>query len=211
MEEHLGDGEEIRGRKACPLLHGNGEGIHHPFTQEVHWAITSVWTNDGALLPLRSESSYSDARGLMLSRETRKFDWSRNQVQIDKTDPKTNRTTTQTIKIPPDTLSVDGIAWILRGLDLSRTSPFNAHLLTNEPKVYEISLEVRGKAKVLTKDGVVDGYKVELVPHLGILSPLRVFYPKAYFWFRADSEHTWLRYEGLENGPGSPEISLEMH
>lgn len=57
---------------------------------------------------------------------------------------------------------------------------------------------------------ISDAYKVELVPHLGLLSPFRIFYPKTYFWFRAQEPHAWIRYAGLENGPGSPEIVLEL-
>ena len=195
-----------------PVIHfkESGEGVHSPFTQEVRWTILSWWSDNGSLLPLRSESTYTDLVGTSLSQETHIFDWPRKQVRIEQRDLTKKKTTTRTLDIPSDTLGVDGIARILQDLDFSRTTPFNAHLLSNEPKVYDISLEVRGKERIQTKDGMADCYKLELVPHLGILSPLRVFYPKAYFWFRLDSPHNWVRYEGLENGPGSPEIVMEM-
>jgi len=186
-----------------------GEGFHSPFTQEVRWTILSWWTNSVSLLPLRSESTYTDAMGNKLAQETRSFDWSRKQVRIERTDSK-KKSTNQMLSIPADTLSVDGIARILQRLEFSRTVPFSAHLLTNEPKVYDISLEVRGKEKIQTKAGMVDCYRVELVPHVGLLNAFRFLYPKAYFWFREDSPHNWMRYEGLENGPGSPEIVMEM-
>jgi len=38
---------------------------------------------------------------------------------------------------------------------------------------------------------------------------MKVFYPKTYFWFKAAEPHTWIRYQGLENGPGTPEIVME--
>ena len=187
----------------------NGEGVHAPFTQEVRWTILSWWINNGSLLPLRSESTFTDLSGVRLSQETRVFDWSGKRARVEKNDLKAKKTTTRTLDLPPDTLGVDGIAGILQGFDFSRSTPFNAHLMSNEPKVYEISLEMRGKERVQTKDGMVDCYKIELVPHLGILSPLRLFYPKTYFWFRVDGAHDWVRFEGLEDGPGSPEIVME--
>jgi len=105
---------------------------------------------------------------------------------------------------PADTLLVDGIAGILRALPFPQSRPFSAHLLTHEPKVYDVTFEMRGKEKVQTATGAVECYKIELVPHLGVLNVFRFLYPRTYFWFSTSSAHTWVRYEGLESGPALP-------
>ena len=50
---------------------------------------------------------------------------------------------------------------------------------------------------------------IAVIPILGLLNVFKVFYPKSYFWFSVTAPHTWVRYQGLENGPGSPEIVIE--
>jgi hypothetical protein len=189
-----------------------GEGVHSPFTQEVKWTITSTWTDTAPPTPLRSDSSYSDGTGKALTHETRVFDLAKKQVRIESTDSKTGRTQTQTMSVPADTLAIDGIAGILRGLNFvnsGATKPLAAHLLSNEPKLYDITLELRGREKIQRAGESVDCYKVELVPHLGVLNVFRLLYPKSVFWFQVAAPHAWTRYEGLENGPGTPEIVME--
>ncbi len=187
-----------------------GEGVRSPFTEQVRWRIASWWSDGGVLRPIRSETVYMDVMGRKLVTESRTFDWNRKEVRFERTDAKTGKATSQTLRVSPDTLAVDGLAGILRALDFTRKEPFDAHLLTNEPKLYDISLKVQGKEKIATTDGMLDCYKVELIPHLGLLNVFRFLYPASYFWMQVDSPHSWVRYQGLENGPGSPEIVIEM-
>ena len=121
------------------------------------------------------------------------------------------RSEAKSLKIPPDTLILEGIAGILRYLNFDRTGPFPAHLLTNEPRLYSVAFEIRGKEHVKTPAGEFDCYKVEMVPHLGVLNVVRYFFPKTLFWFTVAPPHFWVRYEGLENGPGTPEIVMELN
>ena len=58
--------------------------------------------------------------------------------------------------------------------------------------------------------GEFECYKVELVPGLGVLNLFRFAIPKAYFWFTVDPPHYWVRYEGLENGRGTPQVVMEL-
>ena len=61
-----------------------------------------------------------------------------------------------------------------------------------------------------TPAGEFECYKLEMLPHLGVLNVVRYFYPKAFFWFTVAPPHFWVRYEGPENGPGTPEIVMEL-
>ena len=114
------------------------------------------------------------------------------------------------LKVPPDALIVEGIAGILRYFPFEQTRPLSAHLLTNEPRLYSVGIEIRGKEHVKTPAGEFDCYKVEMIPHLGLLNIVRSFFPRTFFWFTVAPPHFWVRYEGLENGPGTPEIVMEL-
>src|SRR5439155_1670916 len=101
---------------------------------------------------------------------------------------------------PPDTLTIEGIAGILRFLPFDHWRPMNMHLLTNEPQLYAVKIEMRGRERVKTPAGEFDCYKIEVVPELGLLNVARAFLPKTYMWFSASAPHFWVRYEGPENG-----------
>src|SRR5437867_5822886 len=105
----------------------------------------------------------------------------------------------KSLEVPKDTLAVEGIAGVLRLLPFDRITSFPVHLLSNEPRVYSISFENRGKEHVRTPAGEFDCYKLEMVPHLGVLNVVRHFYSRAFFWFTLAPPHFWVRYEGPEN------------
>jgi len=83
-------------------------------------------------------------------------------------------------------------------------------MLSNEPKIYSVTLENRGKERVKTSAGEFECYKLEVVPHVGMLNVFRAFFPKAYFWFTVAPPHFWVKYEGPQDGPGTPDIVMQL-
>ena len=187
-----------------------GNGRYSPFEREVRWNVETAWTAEESFLPLQTERVVTDAAGRRLMRERKSFNFDGGAVEIDREDGPSGPQSRRSIKIPPDTLAVDGIAGALRALPFERPRPFQAHLLSNEPRLYEVSVEARGRERVRTPAGEFECYKVELVPGLGVLNLFRFAIPKAYFWFSVDPTHFWVRYEGLENGRGTPEVVMEL-
>ena len=52
---------------------------------------------------------------------------------------------------------------------------------------------------------------MELILDLGLLNLLtKYFLPKTYMWFTVKEPHTWVKYEGLESGLGSPYVMMEL-
>jgi hypothetical protein len=186
-----------------------GQGAYSGFNQEVRWNIEAYWSTGDAFRPLRFQKTVTDKSGKSLVQEMKQFNWTKHQVRFERRDLKDGKTTAKVMTIPDDTLTVEGIAAALRALPFETKRPFAAHFLTNEPKLYDITLEVRGREKIQTAAGSFDCYKVELVPHVGALDAFRFLFPKAYFWFTVDPLHTWIRFQGPENGPSSQEIIIE--
>lgn len=186
-----------------------GRGRYAPYTEEIRWSLEAVWSAQGAFSPLRFEKKITDASGRLLATERKNFNVAGSVVRFERTRVG-GRPETKSLAAPRDTLAIEGIAGILRFLPFDSWRPFPAHLLTNEPQLYDIKIEMRAKERVRTPAGVFESYKTEIVPQLGILNVVRPFLSKTYFWFTAAPPHFWVRYEGIENGPNSPQIVMEL-
>jgi hypothetical protein len=187
-----------------------GDGTYAPFRERVQWNIEALWVAATAFRPLRLERTVSNIGGAILQHERKFFDLEKGTVQFEREDRDAKNSIRTTMSVPPDTLALEGIAGALRSLPFDRLTPVDSHILSNEPKLYDASFEFRGRERIATPIGKLDCYKVELVPRLGVLSVFRPFLPKAYFWFTAEPPHIWIRYEGPESGPGSPDVILEI-
>jgi hypothetical protein len=187
----------------------SGRGRVSPYTQPIQWKLESVWTADKEFHPLRFEKTITDANGRTITTERKTFDPSHRSVKFERKSQAVP-SVTRDIRTPADTLTVEGIAGILRFLPFDHWHPLTVHFLTNEPKLYEMKVEMRGKERIKTPAGDFECYRIELVPNLGVLNVLHSFLPKAQFWFSATQPHFWVRYEGLENGPGTPDIVMEL-
>ncbi len=185
-----------------------GSGRYSSFDPEVRWNIETIWSASEWFRPLSTERTVTDTAGRLLLKERKSFHIDKGLVDIEREDLAT--TSRRSLKIPSDTLAADGIAGALRSLPFERSGPVEVHLLSNEPKLYQVSFEIRGQERVRVPAGEFQCYKVELVPGLGVLNLFRFAIPKAYFWFTVEPPHYWVRYEGLENGRGTPQVVLEL-
>jgi hypothetical protein len=198
---------EWQGQKTIRFTE-RGQGRISPFTREVRWSLEAVWSAATSLQPLDTEKMITSPTGEWLASERKHFDVKAGTVRFER-QSSDSRSDVKTISIPADTLAVEGIAGVLRFAALDR--PFPAHLLSNEPNLYSVTFENRGRERVKTPAGAFDAYRIEVVPHVGVMNLFRSFFPKTYFWFTVAAPHFWVRYEGLENGRGTPEIVMELN
>ena len=200
---------ERNGKKAVRFTE-RGQGHVSPFSQEIRWSLESLWSAETGLQPLDSEKIITTSAGARLVTERKHFDAATGMVRFER-QRSDGRSEAKSITVPPDTLIVEGIAGILRYLPFEQTGRLPAHLLTNEPRLYSVAFEIRGKEHVRTPAGEFDCYKVEMVPHLGVLNVVRSFFPKTFFWFTVAPPHSWVRYEGPENGRSTPQVVMELN
>jgi hypothetical protein len=186
-----------------------GRGHFSPYTQPIQWKIEAIWIADAAFYPLRFEKTVSDLKGRVITTEHKSFDPGRHVVRFERKGDALPPVT-KNLQAPQDTLTVEGIAGILRFLPLDHWRPLTVHFLTGEPRIYEMKVEMRGKERVKTTAGEFECYRIEMLPSLGVLNVLHAFVPKAQFWFSASEPHFWVRYEGPENGRGSPQVVMEL-
>ncbi len=189
----------VDGRAAVRFTE-KGRGLYSPYKTEVQWTVEAIWKADGHYRPLRFERTFTDSRGKSLATRRKTFDEAKGVAMVDD----------KAFTIPPDTITVEGMGGILRSMPFESSRPFTTHVLSNEPRLYEASIEPRGRERLKTPAGEFDCYKVEMVPHLGALDVIRKFLPKTQFWFTVAAPHFWVKYEGFENGVGTPRITMEL-
>ena len=194
-----------------PAIHfaEQGHGQFSGYSGTISWTVDSVWIADGTLRPLRFEKVIKDDRGRTIGTERKRFDPAKGSVRFDR-EREGSAAESKQLSVPADTLAAEGMAGILGFLPYDHWHPMKMHILTNDPKLYELKLEIRGKERVTTPAGEFECYKVELVPELGALNIVRSLVPKTYFWFTVAAPHLWVKYEGTENGLGTPHITIEL-
>jgi Protein of unknown function (DUF3108) len=186
-----------------------GRGSISAYPMPVRWTLQAVWATDRSFYPLRFEKTITDNDGHTIATERKTFDPVTRTVLFDHM--RAGRAVeSKQLAAPADTLTVEGIAGILRFLPFDRWRPFTVHLLTNEPQLYQMKIQMRGKERVKTPAGEFECYKIELTPQLGILDVVRPFLSKTFFWFSVAPPHFWVRYQGPESGRGSPQIVMEL-
>ena len=184
----------------------SGEGYYSPFHQRVRWNLESYWWFEHRFSPQRSEKTFTDLKGTLLAVERKTFDWTKGKVRFERVDKVGRRDVDRELKIPADTLTSEGLAVALRSLPFGLPRTVKLHLLSDEPKVYEVTFRIEGVEPVKTTTGLYNCFKVKMDVKLGFLRLFKMLIPEIYFWFSQDPPHFWVRYQGPESGRGSPEV-----
>ena len=199
---------QLQGKRAV-RFNEKGTGRLSAYAQEVRWTAQSLWLAHDTFLPVETEKTVTASDGTVLLVERKNFDRGKGTVTVERLETG-QPAETESLDVPADTLALEGLAGVLRFATVDQSHSFSTHVLTNEPKVYSVTFEWRGKEQIKTPAGEFECYKVEMVPRLGVLNLFRPFLPKAYFWFSAAAPHDWIRYQGPESGPGTPDVVMEL-
>lgn len=188
----------------------NGKGLLYPFSENVTWVSESIFKADGRMIPVSSVSTVKNTKGEIITVEEKSFDMELEQATFKRENIQGDDSLTKTFDFNSKTLTVEDIFMILRQLPFGTSEDLKTKFLSNEPELYKIELKQRGIETIKTPEGEVEAYKVELVPKLGVIGVLKVFFPKTYFWFTVSPPHSWIKYEGFEKGRSSPEVIMKV-
>jgi hypothetical protein len=188
----------------------NGVGLTYPYSENMTWVTETVWKAGDTFYPVRSITTIKDMTGKLVRTDTNTLDLEEGKATFERQEASGNGSVSETFDFTPDTLIVDGIVMALRNLPFGTGEDFRAKFLTNEPELYNVEFKQLGIEKVKTPEGEIDCYKVELIPKLGVIGVLKVFFSKTYFWFTVAPPHRWVKYQGYENGRSSPEVVMKV-
>jgi len=186
----------------------DGRGRYSSYSGDVTWYTESIWAAGSTFRPLKVEKTIRNTKGVVIGTERKNFDSTNRSVRFERIVGA--RAESKNLQTPVDTLPPEGIAGILRALPFDQKAAFSAHLMSNEPRIYSVTFEVRRRERVRIQAGEFECYKVEVVPHLGVLNIAKIFIGETYFWFTVAPPHFWVKYEGYENGLGTPRIRMEL-
>ncbi|MFA6169957.1 MAG: hypothetical protein WCW67_00435 [Candidatus Margulisiibacteriota bacterium] len=181
----------------------NGSGTYGQDRKEKNWDSQAYYFYDGSTaVPYQGKLIFKSPAGKILQTVERSFD--REGKILFRSNGKDTLFDRQGDLIDKDLL---GLA--LSHYPFAEKRDFTFHLLTNEPKIYPMTIKYLGEETLLIGGKEIVAYKLQMIPDLGALNIFGAFVPKTYFWFTKNEPHDFLRYEGLESGLGTPYIVIE--
>lgn len=83
------------------------------------------------------------------------------------------------------------------------------YLLTSEPRLYHVWIKNPKRERLSLPLGEVEAVRLQLIADVGPLTDLAVrIVPPTFVWFAAHHPYTWLQYEGMDAGYGSPKVRI---
>ncbi len=203
---------EKSGAETSPIVHFHERGSGHPDQY-----VPSVWTVDMQIALWDADAHLSSIReawddsGHPLELEHRAFDYTKGKGVIRTTELRTGATRTKTVPLTIHSIPPELLAAALRLLPEQPDGHMAFDLTTREGYVIGMEAWIVGREQVTVPAGGFECYKLELDPTgvAGVLA--KVFrLPKLYMWHTVTAPHIWVKYQGLEAGPGSRLIIREL-
>lgn len=182
-----------------------GAGIYGADKKKLNWTSEShYFLEEGRLVPFQSKIIFQDEKGKTIKTLEKSFNLKSKKVTCSLIRQK------RWFDTRVDLIGIEVIGLALSNYPFEEKRDFVFYLLTNEPRVYKMTLKFCGRETINVSGTEFPAYKLEMIPDLGALGIFGAFVPKTYFWFKTTRPHQFLRYEGLESGLGTPYIVEEI-
>jgi len=160
-----------------------------------------------SLQTIRSRKEIKNREREAIEIVSKKFDVVQGAVEFERTDLISGKVYSHSFRPGSTVIGTENIGLVLVGTDLAEGAKFKFYLCTDEPKLYKVTAKCLRKEKIVAAGKEFECYKVEIIFHIGFF---KIFVPKTYFWYTVDKPHSWIRYEGLESGRGTPQVIMEV-
>jgi len=183
----------------------NGSGIYGKDGKFKSWISKAYYfISDGKAAPYQTSKIFKNKSGQVIQTINKYYYPDKNLIlcKIDNSNKEFN--------LKKDLVDIELLGTALMFYPFSAPRDFQFNLLTNEPQMYKITMKYIGKENVDTDSGRVLCHKLEMSIDLGALNIFGAFVPKTYFWYTVSEPNTFVRYEGLESGLGTPYIVMEI-
>jgi len=182
----------------------NGSGIYGKDKTFKSWTSASYYRYDGTTaIPYQGKLVYKDKSGKVIQTIEKSYDPEHKTVLY-----KDNGKDT-IYEYRKELIDRELLGTAISNYPFDKKRDFVFRLLTNEPRIYPMTLKFIGEEALKVGGKTVDCYKIQMIPDLGVLNLLGAFVPKTYFWETKSEPHDFVRYEGLESGLGTPYIVIQ--
>jgi len=193
------------------VLVEKGQGQYSGFSTEVSWEERlTVENSTDAMRPLSGEKRIFDAEGKLIVEIFQTFDFQKQRITYRQQDFQkgTKQENIYNFKFTGDVVSRLLLGLYVRRFLQEGEKQKTFFLLTGEPHLYKFTAHVVHEEEVLINGKTYKAYKILLDPHIGILSFLKVVFPKVYIWHLAEPDYRWLKYYGIEESLTSPKVEI---
>ncbi len=197
-------GEYNIDNKPFAVFAEKGSGIYGKDRKFKNWESANYYRRDGMMLiPDHSKLVYKDQSGAIIQTIETNYDFKTRIItlKIDGTEKQ--------FELKEDLIDRQLLGTALAEYDFKEKRDFIFPMMTNEPRVYMMTVRYTGEESLQIGKQMVACYKIQMIPDLGSLNIFGSFVPKTYFWYTRAEPHLFIRYEGLESGLGTPYIVIE--
>ncbi len=197
------------GREGVYLLTEKGEGIYTGFDGRIRWKSEMEFESDASgVRPLVCVRRIFDKDGNALAVQTQRFDLEDGKAVIIAEDLAKGTKKQKTFRFKNDPVNRLLLGLYIRKFLERGKRDARIDLFSNEPAHYKVDLRVIDTGKIEINGRQKETFRLCLDPDLGLFGIVKFVLPKAYVWHSTAPEYKWLRYKGLERGPGSPKVEI---
>ncbi|MFH1542823.1 MAG: hypothetical protein ABIE84_07045 [bacterium] len=171
-----------------------------------HRTIT-YYVLSGETIKTHSFFSQNSAEGKTVNSSTIEFDWNNLLAYVEWQDFVKSEKKTKTVKLTKNTIIVDELRIFAQNLLRQKQKESTARLLLPNGETINMKVKVQEEIKeVKVNNQPIKYFRVTMKPDLGLIS---LIIPEVDYWFAAEPPYNFVRYSGLQSGPGSPDVIIE--
>lgn len=136
------------------------------------------------------------------------FDWDKMKASFTTLNHESGKSKTKNINLTKKTILAQSLSIYFQHLIDKGIKEDDCQIIIPAGSIYKMNIKISYQPEEIDVQGKkTECYKVEMKPDLNFLS---LFVPGLNFWFKSDSPHDFVRYEGPEKGPLSPTVIQEI-
>ncbi len=186
-----------------------GKGDYDRY-KDVTWEIVAeIEEKAGFLQTVYSMRIIRDRVGDVIVKYEKNFDYDKRKIYYTAVDGRGNIVKKATFPIKGKTTDNETLVYFLKTFVAHRNDKKykSFYLISSEPRLYRVNIQTIGSEVLELPLGKMKAIKLRLIPDLGLLTNFSgALIPPTFIWYREESPHIWLQYEGLETGLGSSHI-----
>jgi len=196
--------------KTFLLVNIEGAGRFGGAKEPTKWKVESYYYADPYIKPYSSRKEIFSSSGSLLMIETANYDSVAKTIYFSREDKITKNTYFKTFELKDDIVDRSTIPIALLSYPFDEKRDFTFHYLADDPKMYKFTTSYVETETVKVPTGTFNCNKILLTVDLGTLKVFGTLLPNYYYWYLDTRPVKFIKFEGLENGYGTPYVTIQL-